>query len=547
MKQHLFGFVGLSLAVALAAGCKSNPQSELNGVPAAISASASHVVVNVADSVRVDAQVVDAQGTPLTMLPDDSSTDNTVASLSTINPYPVPETSFWVRGESFGAAKVILTSGSLADTITVQTYPARTRVGAPPVDTMMSGTVTTPYAIALDAIGDSIGSPADSFWWTSDHPGRLSVDSASGVMLAKQDGAATATLHVAGGGTGVAPTIVIPDTTYMGTSALTQSLGSALNGQNVTFTLAGLPAIDANTQVVFSGFLGLLGRDTAVVDTLTQTATSLTFPVPDQVGLLAKDSTYDLLIEGLGDSDLTVMSRLTVVPPPAFPGTSSADSVAPAQKVTVIRTGTGPAFTTSTTVSVHKVPTFVDHVSTNGDTLTFPVPPTQTVGPVGAVFAYSATADTSTVRQVVLTSTSAAADFHYPNELNPQTADTVSGNGTYYVVVRSGYKPDPLGDGPAVYMNFTAGATPVTVNVAMDWIDTSTKGDGDIDMFVCTGGCNSGGDFGADGFAGASTAKPEHDSFTIPAGQTWHLIIAQYAPASVSGDDLIQLTVTGYP
>ena len=140
MKQHLFGFVGLSLAVALAAGCKSNPQGPIQGVPAAINVTSSFLVIDVGDSARVDAQVVDAQGTPLTTLPDASSNDPGVVSLSTIDPYPVPETSFWVKGETFGAGSISVTSGSLSATITVQTYPKAARVGNPPADTIMSGT-----------------------------------------------------------------------------------------------------------------------------------------------------------------------------------------------------------------------------------------------------------------------------------------------------------------------------------------------------------------------------------------------------------------------
>ena len=47
MKQHLFGFVGLSLAVALAAGCKSNPQDPIQAVPVAIKVTSSYLVLDV--------------------------------------------------------------------------------------------------------------------------------------------------------------------------------------------------------------------------------------------------------------------------------------------------------------------------------------------------------------------------------------------------------------------------------------------------------------------------------------------------------------------
>ncbi len=539
MKQHLFGFVGLSLAVALAAGCKSNPQSAIEGVPAAIKVSASHIVVNVADSQRVDAQVVDAQGTPLTMLPAATSANSSVADLSTINPYPVPENSFWVKGITFGSTMVFVSSGSIVDTISVQTYPKSTKVGNPPADTVLSGTPIAPYPIALDANGDSILAPADSFWYTVDHPARLAVDSATGAGLAKLDGAATITLHVAGGGTGLAPTIVIPDTTV----PVTATPNSAVNLEYVTLNLpAGTPAPDANTQVVFSGFLGLLGRDTASI--VSTSANQVEISVPAD---LATDSTYDVLVEGLGANDYTVMTRVTVTPPPTFAGTFSSTTIKPGEVITATKGATDPIFDADTKVTVNGVATFVDSVAADGSFLTFAVPALGVAGPVQVVFTQLAA--TQQARQATLTSATADNfDTHYPQELDVSTADTVSGNGRTYVVVQKTYPLDPLGfDGPSVIVNIkNPGAAAVNVHVVMNWMEFDP--DGDIDMFACTGTCTVyPGDYQLDGFAGATTNHPEVDDFTVPAGATVHLVVAQYVPASAGGADLIQLSVTGYP
>lgn len=537
MKQHLFGFVGLSLAVALAAGCKSNPQSGIDQVPAAIKLTASHIVVNVADSVRVDAQVVDAQGTPLTTLPDAKSNDPTVMSLSTIDPYPVPETSFWVRGETFGAGTITVTSGSLSATITVQTYPKAAKVGNAPADTILSGTTTAPYPIALDANGDSIAAPADSFSWTVDNENSLTADPVTGAGVAKQPGPATITLHVAGGGTGVAPTIVIPDTTV----PVTATPDSAVNLQHVTIDLpATTPAVDGNTAVQFYSFLGLIGRDPATV--VSKSTHQIVISVPAD---LPTDSTYDVVVTGLGPDEYSVMTRVTVIPPPAFTGTFSDNTPNTAQLVTATRNASGPLFDLDTKVQVGGINAFVESVATDGSTITFAIPYEFSAGDNVSVTFLQLDVDQQ-ARTTNVTINAVGTDPSGPADTSAATAPVISANGNYFALLTS---TDPgqyagLVGGVANFFTITAGATDLNLTVTMDW-DAPGATTGDMDLYLCANACTSGGDFGSDGYGAASSAKPESEDITIPAGTTMHLMMVRYA-AGVSAGDLIRVNVTGF-
>lgn len=293
MKQHLFGFVGLSLAVALAAGCKSNPQGPIQGVPAAINVTSSFLVIDVGDSARVDAQVVDAQGTPLTTLPDASSNDPGVVSLSTIDPYPVPETSFWAKANAFGDGSITITSGSLTATINVRTIPHAAKVGGLAA-TIASGNTAQLYPIGLDVSGDSIAVPADSFTWSTSDASVLDVDS-TGLVTAKAPGTAVITVTPPGAKSpGLGPTEVVP-----GTFAGTFSAASAAFGDTLVIKPDAALPFDGDELVTLDGnYAWILG----------QSADSIAIVVPNVSAIGARD----LLITRIGPNQVAQQKSLNV-------------------------------------------------------------------------------------------------------------------------------------------------------------------------------------------------------------------------------------------
>ncbi|HKI93711.1 MAG TPA: hypothetical protein VJ992_00315 [Gemmatimonadales bacterium] len=293
MKQHLFGFVGLSLAVALAAGCKSNPQDPIQAVPVAIKVTSSYLVLDVGDSVRVDAQVVDAQGTPLTTLPDASSNDPGVVSLSTIDPYPVPETSFWAKAESFGAGSITITSGSLSATINVRTVPHSAKVGGL-ADTVASGNTLQLYPIGLDVNGDSIAVPPDSFTWSTSDASIVDVDSV-GMITTKAPGNAVITVTPPGGKSpGLAPVTVVP-----GTFAGAFSSASAAFGDTLVITPAAALPFDGDEMVTVDGNNAWI---------LGQSADSIAIVVPNVSAVGAQD----VVITRIGPDQVAQKKSLNV-------------------------------------------------------------------------------------------------------------------------------------------------------------------------------------------------------------------------------------------
>ena len=80
----------------------------------------------------------------------------------------------------------------------------------------------------------------------------------------------------------------------------------------------------------------------------------------------------------------------------------------------------------------------------------------------------------------------------------------------------------------------------------MAWLCCWNDGDkgGDMDLYFCSNLCASGSDYGADNYGAATSSKPESETFTIPAGQTWWIQLDRYSPAFPA--DLVQLTVTGF-
>jgi len=212
-------------SLALASGCATDPTSSLQGTPAFIETSLASFRVNVGDSVRVTAQLKDAQGVTLATLPSVSSSDAAVVTVDTTTGVPLSQLVFYVRGTGFGATTVLVTSGTIVDTINVEAYPAS--IGITGVaSTLRSGETATITLTALDAQGNAITGVPDLTVETGDED-VLALDTATLVVTADQAGASVLSASGPGGSSG--------DLTVIVTS-----------GPPATATLAAVPGLAAD-------------------------------------------------------------------------------------------------------------------------------------------------------------------------------------------------------------------------------------------------------------------------------------------------------------
>jgi hypothetical protein len=121
MNRQLLGLAAVAL-LALGLGCVNDPTSSLRGSGVAeIQLTLSQAVVNVGDSVSVNAIAKDDQGDILTDLPAVTAVTPAVATVTgeATRP-PLPGLYFYVKGVSSGVGLVVVSAGSVADTITVE-------------------------------------------------------------------------------------------------------------------------------------------------------------------------------------------------------------------------------------------------------------------------------------------------------------------------------------------------------------------------------------------------------------------------------------------
>ena len=275
MNRRHFGAFGVLIIAAVALGsCKSDPLSDLDGIPAAVVTDFDLVRVAVGDTVSVTSSVIDGRSTPLAV-PIAFRTCSAVATTA-IDPeyHPVPATSVraLVIGASLGTTCVIASAEGLEDTVDVLTFPATLVItGGPANDSIPSGAVTQFTYQFLDHQGNGLtGLPAPTF--TSSDATRATVLAAPvGAVQGKSPGAVTLTAVGVGvnpsGITATRSLTVVPGT-FTGGIAPT-----AVNpGDTVTLTAAaGGPGFDADTRVDVRGVRAF---------TFAITANSMKFAVP---------------------------------------------------------------------------------------------------------------------------------------------------------------------------------------------------------------------------------------------------------------------------
>lgn len=187
MRRYLLGLA--ATAVALTAGCVSDPTGDLAGTPARIITSLSQGTVRVGDSILVTAQLRDAQNVTLAIQPEVSSQTPAVLSVSTVNAAPVPELRFYVKGLAFGLGTVAVSYGSL-DPVEISVQAAAATIGILGVpETMRSGETATVSLTGLDVDGNPVAG-VGPLTLESDNEAVLDLDTTTMTVTAIQAGSA---------------------------------------------------------------------------------------------------------------------------------------------------------------------------------------------------------------------------------------------------------------------------------------------------------------------------------------------------------------------
>ena len=363
MKKQLFGLSGTMMAVLLVAGCASDPLDDLRDVVSSVSTSLSYTELLVGASIEGRAQARDAQGNALATLPDISSANTAVASV-TDDPRsgaPEPTKIFSILATGFGITTITASAGGNTADITVQTFPASVAVTGIAAGTQVTSGSTVQLAAAALATDGSAVAGGPSITWASDDASTASVD-ATGLVTALAPGLAVITATTDGGAVGQASFEVIP-LPFPGTiSRITGFLSSIVTLTQVT----GGAAFDSDTQVDFDGTAATI---------LSVSATQLVFTVP--VGSSGSD-VFTVTVSNIDSGQLTQTFDFTVVTPPAFAGTLSKTSGTIDENITLTIAAGDPAVDSDTEIRINGAVGAT--VSTTATVIVFEVPPSLAPG-----------------------------------------------------------------------------------------------------------------------------------------------------------------------
>jgi hypothetical protein len=533
MKHRLFGACGVLAVVALSVGnCKSDPLSDLDGVPTSLITDFSYLEVPIGDALPVTARVVDGRSSPLEV-PITFRTCSGLVSVATDTSYhPVPPTSarVLVTGVSLGTSCVIAEGAGLADTVSIATFPKSIVLTSGP-DTVISGVAGTyTYTFQfVDRDGNPVvGSPAP-VWSVSDTL-RATI-TAAGVLTARDTGLVD--VIVTGVGTGTVTdkkSVVVRPAPFN----IVITPNPADPGQVVKLARSATgPIFDANTSVRFGATV-----QTFVTGSLTPD--SVKVAIPD----LATGGALSVGAARLGPEQITQSpGALTVNTPAALAGSASPSSGIAGTKVVIKRTS-GPAFDANTRVYFNGVRTLADTSTIRPDSIVAPVPGLGVVGPVELRITRMDVADLA--RRVTFNADTGV--FKYADQYDavnddPATAPAITANGDYYVVLSGVCTDGVAGPGEDCddffkVTNSTAAARSVTVRA--DWLTAS-----DVDILWCKNAtCSGAGNVVTGG--GATSANPEISTVTIPAGATWYLWINNFAGEGAASI-VTRVRVSGLP
>jgi len=126
MNRRLFGAFGVLAAVAfIGGGCKNDPLSDLDGIPAALVVDFTHLQIGVGQTATVTASVLDARSTPLPIPVTFTACNNVVTAGPDTSYHPIPATSSRgvVKAQTPAPSCVVVQGAGFTDTVTVSAVP----------------------------------------------------------------------------------------------------------------------------------------------------------------------------------------------------------------------------------------------------------------------------------------------------------------------------------------------------------------------------------------------------------------------------------------
>jgi hypothetical protein len=255
MTRRLLGLAAAALVLA-GSGCVSDPTDALSGEVTGVRASLSAIQVDVGDSTLITAEATDQQGNALTILPEVSTLDAAIATVTVADIPPLPQRRFYIKGVSFGEGRVIVTAGQETDTITVRTWPAT--IGISGVNARIrSGESATISLTGLDVSGNPV-TGVSPISLTVDDTTVLALDTTTNTVTARNSGFATLTAY--------GPVNAQGDTVAEGTFAVRVVSAVPSTAAMSATTFGGLGAAEAVTlEVVVEDTFGNQNVDSAEV------------------------------------------------------------------------------------------------------------------------------------------------------------------------------------------------------------------------------------------------------------------------------------------
>lgn len=308
-------------ALALTA-CSEDPTASGTGTPARIELSRNTTFQEVGRQATVSAWVRDAAGNRLSEAVTAVANGSGVTIDSLIFHPETSESRIFITPTAIDTtAFVVVTAGSLSDTVYVSALPASLRITL--ADSIGSGATLTPTVTGLSATGATLGTVKYS---VSSSDQTKVVVNANGSITARGTGLATLTFTGPGGKVTATKDIRVVPGAFLGTATAAPFSG----GQSVTFTAPAGVKFDGDTNVSFTGqedpgFVVSLSADSSqLVVTVPfgvpagTTAFSLTNVGPNQLALVG---TVNLGAESAGNDTYEPASDDPLTAPAVTPGT----------------------------------------------------------------------------------------------------------------------------------------------------------------------------------------------------------------------------------
>ncbi len=311
----------------------------------------------------------------------------------------------------------------------------------------------------------------------------------------------------------------------MGVTCLTASSGGFSDSIGVTVGPAGVAIVGPDT--VLSGTLGQYsttyvdgsGADiTGTVPLTWSSSNTARLVVGETTGEAQGQSPGSVLVQAYAPGGANSNKSVLVIPG-VFAGTLSSPSGTPGELITVTRAAGAPPFDEDVAVKVGAASGWVELVEPfqgRSNKIQFSVPATGSTA--AQTLAFTNLGPGQVAQNGSFTPSQATQDIYSPGNVDDYTGAVdwdaaKSPEGHIYLVDATGSDH---------FFKVSAGASPRTVTVTVDWDDGS-----DVDILWTDEGYNA----YVGNFDGASSAKPEVSTVTIPANTTWLLIIEMYSAA----------------